>query len=210
MNDSLKYLFGAVLALGAMPSAAANIIQNPGFEQGATGWTYNNFIFVSNPLWAHTGTNAARLTYCSVVSTCLDEVFSGAYVGQVLDTTPGERYDLSFWVRSFTGDARLSVFWDGTELMQGPTVNGPMVQYTFTGLSASAGATLLEVHGYNEINKYLSFDDFSVTQAAAPPPTGSDSSVAMPEPGIFGLMLAGVGALLLTRRPTPPHCPPTN
>lgn len=202
MHDSSKYLLSALLALGAWPAGATNIIQNPGFEQGALGWTYNNFVFVSNPLWAHTGTQAARLTYCSVVSTCLDEVFSGAYVGQVLDTTPGQRYDLSFWVRSFTGDARLSVFWDGAELMKGPTPNGPMVQYTFSGLSASAGATLLEVHGYNDINKYLSFDDFIVTQAVAPPtPTGPGASVPVSEPGIFGLMLAGVGALLLTRRP---------
>lgn len=202
MKRRPHYVLSALLALGSLPAGATNIVQNPGFEQGALGWSYSDFIFVSNPLWAHTGTRAARLTYCTIVSTCLDEVFSGAYVGQVLDTTPGKLYDMSFWVRSFTGDARISVFWDGVELMKGPTVNGPMMQYSFTNLSASAGATLFEVHGYNEINKYVSFDDFIVTQVAEPPPaTGPGAVAAVDEPGIFGLLLAGIGALLLTRRP---------
>ena len=195
----------AVLALAACPAAATNIVQNPGFEQGSLGWDSSHFSFVSNPLWAHTGNRGARLTYCSVNATCLDEVFSGAYVGQVLDTTPGELYNLSFWVRSFTGDARISVFWDGMELLKAPTPNGPMIQYTFSNLSASAGATLLEVHGYNETNKYLSLDDFSVLQVVAPPPAtpgpGPGPGVAIVEPGVLGLMMAALGALLLSRRP---------
>lgn len=200
MNILSRLLSLVLLSLSAGMATAIpiNLVQNPGFEQGAAGWNADHFQFVKDPLWAHSGTGAAKLTFCPTVDACLDEVFSGAYVSQLIDTTPGEFYDLSFWVRSFNGDSHISVFWDGVQLAKTATPNGPMIQYSFSGLTASAGASLLEVHGSNLVTKYLSFDDFSLLQV--PAPELADPAVAISEPCIYPLMLAALGALVFVRR----------
>lgn len=197
MNIPASLLMSAALACCALPAAAINIVQNPGFEQATTGWDYEHFALGPSPLWAHTDPGMARLTYCATES-CLDTLFGGAYIGQLLATTPGDNYDLSFWVRSFTGESRLSVFWDGVQLAETVTPNGPMLQYSFSGLVASANATLLQVHGYNSLNQHMSFDDFSVVRAGEP--AAAAPVDAVPEPTVWALLLAGLGMLALVKR----------
>ena len=198
MNIPARLIMSAALCLYAGSAAAINIVQNPGFELGADSWDYEHFALGPSPLWAHTDPGMARLTYCASQS-CLDTLNAGAFIGQLLATTPGEYYDLSFWVRSFTGESRLSVFWDGALVTQTGTPNGPMLQYSFTGLVASANATLLQVHGYNSLDQHMAFDDFSVVQSAealaSPAP-----ALAVTEPGTYGLLLAALGALTFMRR----------
>ena len=201
MRTPSTLLMSAVLLFGAGAASATNLIQNPGFEQGALGWEYEHFAFFNSPLWAHTGPGVARLTYCSNVGPCLDDIFSGAYVGQLVATTPGQFYDMSFWVRSFAGDSRISVFWDGVELLQTTSPNGPMVQYTLSGLTASANASYLEVHAYNGTDKHMSFDDFSLVQVApATLMTPPAPVVEVPEPGSGALLLAALGAMVFVQR----------
>ena len=201
MRTPSTLLMSAVLLFGAGGASATNLIQNPGFEQGSFGWEYEHFAFYASPLWAHTGPGIARLTYCSKVDACLDDIFSGAYVGQLVATTPGQFYDLSFWVRSFAGDSRISVFWDGVEMMQTSTPNGPMINYTLTGLAASVNTSYLEVHAYNGTDKHVSFDDFSLVQVApailmAPPAP----VLEVPEPGAGALLLAALSAMVFAQR----------
>lgn len=197
-----KLLLSALLLAGSGATSAINIVQNPGFEQGTIGWDYAHFSLLNSPLWAHTGPGVARLTYCSQAQACLDEIFSGAYLGQLLETTIGQQYDMSFWVRSFAGDSRISVFWDGVEVLKTATPNGPMIQYTLSGLSASANATYLEVHAFNGTDKHLSFDDFAVVQVEPPPPSllTPQAAFEISEPGIYGLLMAALGALIFVRR----------
>ena len=188
MNIPARLILSAVLCVCASAAAATNVVQNPGFELGTDSWDYEHFALGPSPLWAHTDPGMARLTYCASQS-CLDTLNAGAFIGQLLATTPGEYYDLSFWVRSFTGESRLSVFWDGALLTQTATPNGPMQQYSFTGLVASANATLLQVHGYNSLDQHMAFDDFSVVQSGQ-----------MLAPAAYGLLLAALGALTFMRR----------
>jgi hypothetical protein len=197
MGIRAKLLFSALLCAFAGNAAAINIVQNPGFEQATDSWDYAHFALGPSPLWAHTDPGMARLTYCAS-DACLDTLFGGAYIGQLLATTPGADYDLSFWVRSFTGVSRLSVFWDGALLAETVTPNGAMLEYRFSGLVASANATLLQVHGYNSLNQHMSFDDFSVQRADAPAAMAPVDPVS--EPAGAALLLAALGALLLTRR----------
>lgn len=202
MSIASKILMCAALLGGAGAATATNIVQNPGFEQGVLGWEYRQFAFYTSPLWAHTDPGMARLTYCSRADVCLDDLFGGAFVGQLLATTPGQLYDLSFWVRSFEGDSRISVFWDGVQMFKTPTPNGPMLQYSLSGLMASANATYLEVHAYNDTDRHLSLDDFSVAQVAAPPSVGAPPPTvfAISEPGVFGLLLAALGVMVFVQR----------
>ena len=190
-----SHLLAAVMALAAGHAAATNIVQNAGFELGTANWEYQHFAIGPSPLWAHTDPGMARLTYCADAD-CLDTLNDGAYLGQLLPTTPGQFYDLSFWVRSFNGDSRLSVFWDGALLGQQAAPNGPMRKYSFSGLVASANATLLQVHAFNSLNQHMSFDDFNVVQAAVAP----EPAAAIPEPGMWALLLAALAALAWSRR----------
>ncbi len=100
------------------------------------------------------------------------------------------------------------MFWDGALIAQTGTSNGPMLKYSFSGLVASANATLLQLHGYNSLNKHMSFDDFSVTSVAGLPPPGAPTAEpeqAVAEPAGLALLLAGIGALVVaTRRRSQP------
>lgn len=189
-------------SLGSAAVMPVNIVQNPGFEEGSKHWKYAHFSFVPNPLWARTGPGVARLTYCDRAN-CIETLNLGAYVSQLLSTRPGDVYDLSFWVRSFSGESRLSVFWDGSMLTATGTPNGPMRRYSFSGLTASASATMLQVHGYNSINQHMSFDDFSVVKRNAIMPQMPDPPLQpVNEPGIYALILLALGAMVMAlRRP---------
>jgi hypothetical protein len=209
MNIPARLIIAALVCACAGPVAATNIVRNPGFEQGVANWDFDHFVLGPSPLWAHTDPGMARLTYCASES-CLTTLNAGGYIGQLLATTPGQYYDLSFWVRSYTGESRLSVFWDGVMLTETGTPNGPMLQYSFSGLVASANATLLQLHGYNSLDQHMSFDDFSVVQtaaASAPMAPAAPESPAAPaavqsvaEPGAYALLLAALGALVIARR----------
>lgn len=204
MKLRTRFIIPALLSLCAAQAQAAaeNIVVNPGFEQATVGWDYEHFALGYSPLWAHSDPGMARLTYCNHAN-CLDTLNVGAFVGQLLPTTAGQSYDLSFCVRSFTGDSIFSVFWDGTMITKTGTPNGPMLKYTFSGLVASANANLLELHGYNSLNKGMSFDDFSVARASGAPQVGMPEPVqgqAVAEPAAYALLLAGLGAMVLVTR----------
>lgn len=204
IQKARKLLAAAALCLSAMPAAAvpANIVRNPGFELGSAHWSAAFFLVGNDPLWAHTDPGMAR-TAC-VGLHCVDSLMEGAYISQLLPTIAGTEYDLSFWIRSFKGKGEYSVFWDGVlldDILLAP--NGAMSQATFSGLYASANATLLEIHGRNDLHA-ISFDDFRVvsanladTPAVLPSP---EHATAVPEPAAFALVLAGLGLVALFRR----------
>lgn len=187
MNQKARSLLAAVaLCLLAMPTGATNIVRNPGFEEGTAFWKSPMFIIDSDPLWAHTEPGAAR-TRC-IGLYCVDSLMEGAFISQLLPTVAGAEYDLSFWIRSFKGNGQYAVFWDGVlvdDIFMAQ--NGAMSQATFSGLYASANATLLEIHGRNDLHA-IAFDDFRVVSA-----TLADAPVNLvPEPAPIALVLAGL------------------
>ncbi|QYF95273.1 hypothetical protein KY495_09020 [Massilia sp. PAMC28688] len=200
MYPIARLLACSVLAWSTAAATAGNIVQDPGFEQGSKYWKSLHFALGPAPLWAHTDPGAARLTYCNY-DACLNRLNEGAYVGQLLSTTAGELYDLTFWVRSFTGESRFSVFWDGALVTSRGTPNGPMQQYAFSGLAASANATLLQVHAFNSLHQHMSFDDFSVLKHTLPPALEPlEPQLPVSEPAMYGLILAALGGMMLAMR----------
>jgi len=186
-------LMALALLPGASIASPINIVQNAGFELGRDHWSTFHFSIGTNERWARTGTALARLTFCDTAN-CLDKLDEGAFISQVLSTTPGEDYDLSFWVRSYTGESGFSVFWDGALLFKSGTPNGPMREYVFSGLEASSGRTLLQIHGYNTLDEHVSFDDFRVA---------ASEGVAVHEPSVWSLLIAGMGVLAAARARKP-------
>lgn len=192
---ALCWLTLATFALlpGASVATPINLVQNPGFESGIDHWGMHHFSLGPNERWAHTGLRMARLTFCGTPD-CLDTLDEGAFITQTLSTTPGERYDLRFWVRSVLGDSGFSIFWDGALLASAGTPNGPMREVVFAGLEASAARTMLQIHAYNTLDEHVSFDDFAVT---------ASEGVAVHEPGVWSLLIAGIGVLIAARARKP-------
>ena len=202
IQKARELLAAAALCLLAVPAGATNIVRNSGFELGTAHWNSAFFVLGNDPLWAHTDPGMAR-TSCTGIH-CVDSLMEGAFISQLLPTIAGTEYDLSFWIRSFKGKGQYSVFWDGVlldDILLAP--NGAMSQASFSGLYASANATLLEIHGRNDLHA-ISFDDFRVVSATLPTDTPAlpapEQVTEVSEPAVFALVLAGLGLVSLFRR----------
>jgi hypothetical protein len=171
-----------VVLLGLMtPSAlrADNIVVNGGFETGNwTGWNYSNnsgYLTV-NGNTPYSGSYAANFgaTY-NVYDT----------ISQILATSKGTSYTLSFWLantfdpHSESDSADFQVLWNGTSLEDIVTTTAfGYTEFTFT--VTGTGSDTLSFEGYNDPS-WTYLDDVSVD--------------ATPEPSSFYLL--GTAMLLL-------------
>jgi hypothetical protein len=192
-----KLCFWISVALFAvLPALAANIVTNPGFEDGFNGWTTQTCTDpscgVTGPTgWSvrtldpHTGLYAADTGCVGVL--CLDPVV-GEWIGQTLATLPSTTYSLTFWMDpagSPNGETvEFDVFWNGTLVAAFPGAVYGYQQYTVSGLVASS--TLTDLKFYGRSDPYFVFlDDVDVE--------------AVPEPLTFVLSGLGLGLLGLLR-----------
>ena len=206
-----KKLFIIFSLLSLSTAFGGNIVLNPGFETGDfSSWT------VLNVGWGisgtpHTGTFA---TYTGCVG---DQCINGdstqiASLSQVLTTTTGGIYTLSFWFdpaesdTNFGGTVELEAFWNGTPVIDlvllgtgggiaaTPAILTPTTpgfgynQYVVTGLVAGGPTTTLEFRGRQDPS-FLNLDDISV-----------DASSGAPEPGTMLLGACGLLGLGLWKR----------
>ena len=194
---------GIAVALLAASAGASTITQNGGFNTGDfTGWSTNTCAtcgaagwyigaIVSDPGTLPTDTTYAAKNAC-VGASCSDAA-NGDWLAQTLATTAGQTYTLTFLYDAGGAGTttELDVLWDGSLVEGGQIVNATprtWAQYTFTGLSASSAATVLEFTG-NQDPSVLYLTDISVTP--------EESTV--PEPASWTLLagaLLGIGGLL--------------
>lgn len=202
MRNAIRSLSGLALALyglgSAPPAKAANIVANPGFESGLTGWT-SNFWAVSNAVsWS--GTQSAY-TGCQPV-TCIST--PTAYLYQDLTTVSGATYIFSFYFWDLG-------FADGSPFELEAMVDGSRVAYyngsvpdaffrfslpaiTFTAASAT---TRIQFNG-RDVNRFLYLDQVCVDVNGGACGTVQDGAF-IPEPSTWMLTGGGLAAGLLWR-----------
>jgi len=174
-----RALAGCMVAAAMLASTAvhADLVTNGGFETGDfTGWTqFGDQTFTAvDVLSPHSGTYAA---YFGPANT--------GGISQLLATTAGTYYDVSFWlmneadVLGNSGPNSFEFSWDG--VVQTTLTNAPAFGYTQYSyvLQATGSSTQLKLN-YQQIPAVWDLDDVSA---------------AVPEPG--SLALAGLAVALV-------------
>ena len=205
----------ALAGLAASP-AWANLVVNPGFETGnIIGWTLVDAPEGSDFYIGESGAfpfNSHSGNYMAVFGATENQYDS---ISQTISTTPGQYYDVSFWLQTdgptnepgdddddtsslhsqiSVYDTDFQAYWNGSLLTDySPMSEDPVAYalYSFNVQATSSSTTLL-FQGFDAPGHVL-LDDISVTAAS------------VPEPGAF--WLAGAGLLLpLLRRLSPSLC----
>lgn len=185
-------IFGLIVLIGSS-AQAANLVVNGGFETGDfTGWTEGGNLgatYVGNsPNAPFDGSFAAQL----------GAVGSDNTLSQVLATTAGATYTLSFWHIYSPGagpPGDFSVLWDGTTVYSQISTNPPSPQ-TWTEYSfnvTGTGSDTLEIDSRNDPS-YQGLDDVSVV-------AGSLSAVPLPASlPLFGSAMLAFAGLAFRRK----------
>lgn len=169
-----RVLAGTVLSACAfgMPLAHASVV-NGDFETGDfSGWTFSSsdgFAFVTD-LLPHSGTYHAAF----------GDSGEGTTLSQILATTPGTTYAVSFWVELDDGATPNGFSWSWDGITQSSLADvGAGFGYTqwTTTVTATGNATTLLFNFVNP-NSFWLFDDVSVTAAATVPEPGSAALAA--------------------------------
>jgi hypothetical protein len=207
---SVSVVCAFVLLFTANRASAANLVTNGDFETGNfTGWTVTN---------AASGSNIAVRTIPPGHGT-LGAAFGATgtasdSISQILATTPGASYDLSFFYEvGFPGgnplppaNNKFEVFFNGVSvgspLFPQSDVNPGFINpVTITGLIATGSMTTLEFQGRNALSLstqtstgYDYLDDVTVTASV---PESGTSALLM----VVGLMgLIGFNRIRAARR----------
>lgn len=179
----------------ASPSFAANLLSNPGFEDGLSSWTLNGttatFSAVSDP--KHGGNIAAKLSK--------ENASSWAYFYQRIPLEAGKYYKLSGWLRlndDFITNGKLRFYWlsdsNGTKVSSDPvevTLISKSSDFKFIetdSIISPDQSAFAEVQGYVYLNLKspvvpLIFDDLVFENLQpTPTPTLTSTPTSTPTP----------------------------
>lgn len=198
-------MLALILTVGSQVAQAdgINIVVNGGFETGdLTGWTESG----DNPGRCFPAVSVQNLGPASFCGGAVNTFppHSGQYaaffnnaaalgigsISQTLSTTPGDTYNLTFWLNTFTNPTTPNQFivdWGGQQVadLVNINTNNTYVEYSLNVTAAGSNTTLA----------FLGTND--------PSSTGLDdvSVVAVPEPTTLTLLCTGLlPALVLKRR----------
>ncbi|RLJ01412.1 MAG: hypothetical protein DRP11_04450, partial [Candidatus Aenigmatarchaeota archaeon] len=180
---ALVLLLSLAGLLTPSPGQAQELLSNPGFEDGTTGWiSYPSttiFDIVGPPL-VHSGLKAASLTK--------DHTKTGyALIYQEVAITAGQYYILSGWViwnDEWLSNVKLRLKWldgyGGTQIgntieVAAPDRSANWQSLTTGPVAAPSGAAVARVECYTYVNTPdpatpAYFDDLSFTESPAPQP----------------------------------------
>lgn len=189
----VKLVVALVIATASTSVAMANIITNPGFESGMTGWTTNpSFAWGSSTQHVMFGSfdavNGAGFNCGS--TNCLDPTV-GAYLYQDLATTVGTTYTVSFeyYFGGTSGLQEIDVYFGGN--LDGNITTETNVPgwnfYSFDAV-ATSGTTRLEFTQVNDPD-FTYLDNISA----------DISTSSVPEPATTAMLAGGIGVLLLAK-----------
>lgn len=186
--------------------SAQNLVTNPGFEAGITGWTGS---WGAAPGTAHTGSNGAG-TGC-VGAACMNAV-GGASISQTVATVAGTTYTVSLWYRTDAGTpTELQVLFGAAPLTNGGagTCTGNCIIQTTTNTgntwvqltattTATSASTLLQILGRHD-PATIYIDDISVVSNA---PASPASIPTLSEWAMLALssILALLGSIWISRK----------
>jgi len=160
---------------GITVPAAAELLPNPGFENGLTNWSVFN---TGNPAGTSTITATTTTSEVRTGTTAMKVVNPIGYAGSqwrvqvssaAFTTVPGRQYTISYWVRSTTagGSIRLSTGPTAPQYQGDQTIGTTWQQVTWTITASIASTTFLFDLGQSA-NTYL-IDDVSVKEVITAP-----------------------------------------
>lgn len=167
--SALRHLLPAAgLALVLLaPSAHAQTIVNPGFEQDLTDWTSRydrNEMSKAAPEAAHSGKLGLRVTDT-------DDKAASSLESLAIEATPGQKFQVTFWARTVSGDGSIAVslrfFDEKTKNLQKkpPSVifkqTPEWKQFTVTGVApANSVGFIIVIHSLALETVTADLDDF--------------------------------------------------
>ena len=197
---SLAGLAAAVWMAGASQALAANIVFNPSFESGLSGWT-SQFWGINTTNSVFPGAQSA-FTGCQPV-TCITD--PSAFLFQDVSTVVGNTYVFSFYFGDFgpaDGSPMQLQALAGGALVADLAGNTPDAFFRFSPaitFAASSSTTRIQFNG-RDLNRFLYLDQVCVDVNGGACGFVQDGAF-IPEPSTW--LLAGTGLIVLWRRRQP-------
>jgi len=186
----LAALAGLCLLSSSALAQQANLFKNPSFEHKTGDWrvqaTMAQYgLLGGSPNAGIHAFNAWCGSYCGKATWSL---------AQVLDTTPGQSYDVSFFSQLYAfgvPTGHISVLWDGERVAEFHRDRGFYLRHDVTNLVATSDKTMFElvatVSTAQEVTSQatFAFDDFAAVASLS----------AVPEPASVPMALAGLAVV---------------
>jgi len=155
-------LAGVVCTFAGQHALANNLLENPGFETGNfSGWTLSGSMAFEG-----VSTNFASLPESGRYSAFFGAVGSYNIISQDIATTPGDTYNLTFWLDDSGGpfaDAYLN--WGSTTALN-ITPTGRFGWMELGVDEVATGTSTVVSFGFDQDPSYFNLDDTSVIQVS--------------------------------------------